>query len=198
MTVDEAEAAGGYEVVLADPAWQYANRGRGAAENHYATMLPEEICALPVSRVAAPDAVLFLWATWPALMREARQVVEAWGFEYKTLAFLWVKHHEKSRLKCVGGGFWTRANSEPCLLAVRGDIRRVDASVRQLVETGPEEVLLAPRGGHSAKPPEVRDRIVRLMGDRTRVELFARERAAGWDAWGDQVPGGSDVDLVAP
>ncbi len=192
MTVDEIEEAGGYQIILADCPWHYDNRGRGAAENHYATMSLEDICALPVPRIAARDAVLFLWATGPNLLIEVPRVLDAWGFKYKTMAFTWVKYHAGSEKRCVGGGYWTRSNPEFCLLATRGKSpRRVDAAVRQLVET--EDVLLSPRERHSQKPPEVRDRIVQLMGDLTRVELFARERADGWDAHGDQTPGGSDI-----
>jgi N6-adenosine-specific RNA methylase IME4 len=122
-------------------------------------------------------------------------VLRAWGFEPKTMGFTWVKYHEGSEKRCVGGGYWTRSNPEFCVLAVRGEPpRRVDARVRQLVETGGEDVLLAPRGEHSAKPDEVRDRIVQLLPPGlSRLEMFARTRAEGWDAHGDQVPGGADL-----
>lgn len=185
-----------FQIVLADPAWSYDQRGRGAAENHYSTMSIEQIQALPVPAIAAEDAVLFLWGTWPQLP-VVLDTMRSWGFAYKTVAFVWVKYHEKSEKRCIGGGMWTRANTEFCLLGVRGDPpRRVDMGIRQLVETDEEDkILLAPRQRHSAKPPEVRDRIVQLMGDLPRVELFARERAAGWRAWGNQVPGGSDIGL---
>lgn len=195
MTVDDVEAAGGYSVLLADPPWHYDNRGRGAAENHYATMSLEEICALPVPRLASPAGCdLFLWATGPNLLIEVPRVLAAWGFSPKTMAFTWVKYHAGSELRCVGGGYWTRSNPEFCVLATRGPAppRRVDATVRQLVES---DALLAPRERHSQKPPEVRDRVVQLLGDLPRLELFARERVAGWDAHGDQVPGGADLVL---
>lgn len=188
MTVDEVVAAGGYRLVYADPAWQYAQRGvNGAAERHYSTMTLADICALPVG-VIAPNAVLFMWVTWPSILVEVPRVLDAWGFKYKTCGFLWVKHRVPSGKRHVGTGFWTRANSEVCIVATRGDYpRRVDAGVRQVVEEWAEEpeTIDAPLGEHSAKPAEVRDRIVQLMGDVPRIELFARERAAGWDAWGD-------------
>lgn len=89
----------------------------------------------------------------------------------------------------MGLGHWTRGNTEPCLLATRGKPKRVDAGVRQVViDHLDEETIFAQRGRHSAKPPEVRDRIVRLLGDVPRIELFARERVAGWDAWGNELP----------
>lgn len=193
-TVSQIEAAGGVPLLLADPNWQYVQQGRGVAENHYRTMPVSEIQALPVRRLAARDAVLFLWGTWPQLP-VVLDTGRAWGFEYKTVGFVWVKHHEPSGKRCMGGGLWTRSNTEFCLLFVRGEPpRRVSMAVRQLVETE-GEVLEAPRGRHSAKPPEVRNRIVELMGELPRVELFARDRAPGWHAWGDEVPGGSDFEM---
>lgn len=190
LTLDEVEAAGGYSVIYADPPWSYADRGcNGAAEGHYRTMSTEAIRELPVSRLAANDAVLFLWATYPKI-EEALALIPQWGFTYKSIAFQWVKYRGKTPF--FGLGRWTRGNTEPCLLAVRGKPQRVDKGVFQLVE---QDILEAPLVGHSAKPPEVRERLVRLMGDLPRIELFARARAEGWDAWGDQVPGGSDVAL---
>lgn len=199
VSLEDIEGAGGYQIVYADPAWAYDNGGRGAAENHYPTMSIAEIQALPVRRLAAKDSVLFLWGTWPHLP-DVLLTIEKWGFEFKTNAFDWIKYHEESGKRCFGGGFWTRANTEFCLIGVRGDApRRQNAAIRQLIETGPEDVLLAPRQEHSAKPKEARDRIVALMGDLPRIELFARERAEGWDAWGnDPALGEPDVALVCP
>lgn len=200
LSLDEVEAAGGYTVIYADAPWRYTQNGRGAAENHYRTMSLEEIRALPVARIAAPTSVLFLWGTWPKLL-EVQSVIPAWGFEYKTLGFTWIKHYGKSEKPFWGGGSWTRSNEEFCLLAVRGKPRRADTqaarAVHQLVEEWCPEQLRAPHPGeHSAKPAIVRDRIVQLLGDVPRIELFARERVAGWDAWGLEAPGGSDVDLT--
>lgn len=214
-SVQDVKAAGGIPIVYADPPWSYSNQGRGAAGNHYATMSLDAIKALPIADLASPDAVLFLWATMP-LLPEALDVGRAWGFEYKTCAFTWVKYHEASGKPCMGGGMWTRANAELCLLFVRGEPPgRVSAAVRQLVESKPErwicdgchreytehpgtgdsgQVLRAPRGVHSAKPAAVRARIDELMGpDLPRVELFARERVEGWDAWGNEID--SDFEM---
>lgn len=195
-SIEEVEALGGYSLILADPAWPYAQGGRGSTEKHYETMSLEDICQLQVARIAAKDAVLALWGTWPNLPM-AMETIPRWGFTYKTCGFVWVKHHEKSGKDCIGGGFWTRANTEFCLIGVRGDPpKRVDKAIRQLIHENEEEyVLRAPRGRHSAKPPEARERLVRLLGDIPRIELFARERVDGWDAWGLEVPGGSDVNL---
>ena len=149
----------------------------------YPTMTVAELSALPVGDLAAKDCALFCWATWP-LIQEALQVIEAWGFTYTTCGFCWVKLNPSGVGWYSGLGHWCNGNTEACLFAKRGRPQRVAKNVKQLV--------LAPRGRHSAKPPEVRDRIVQLMGDLPRVELFARERVEGWHAWGSEV----DSDLV--
>lgn len=109
--------------------------------------------------------------------------MEAWGFTYKTAAFVWVKKNAKSGTNFWGMGQYTRANAEVCLLGIskgfKASERVKSHKVHQIVE--------APVTIHSRKPPEVRDRIVELLGDVPRIELFARERAEGWDAWGNEV-----------
>jgi len=171
-----------YNVILADPPWSFrawSNKGMGrSAEQHYPTMRLEDIKALPVSDLAAEDCVLFLWATFP-MLKEALEVAEAWGFVYKTVAFTWVKENRKSPGLFWGLGYWTRANAEVCLLATRGSPKRQSAAVHQ--------VILSPVERHSKKPDEVRERIVTLMGDVPRVELFARQQTPGWDVWGNEV-----------
>lgn len=177
-----------YEIIYADPPWAYRawnQKGAGrTAESHYPTMSIQDICNLPIGEIAAPDAVLFLWATPPQLP-EAFRVIRAWGFTYKTVAFTWVKLNRKAPTPFWGLGSWTRANSELCLLAVKGSPKRISQSVHQ--------VILSPIQAHSQKPDEARIRIVRLMGDLPRIELFARERRPGWDAWGNEVE--SDISM---
>lgn len=168
-----------YSVIYADPPWKYADKGcNGNAEAHYPTMSIKEICSLPVKDIADKDCVLFLWVTYP-MMQEAMALIKAWGFTYKTIGFQWVKQNKKGAGFFFGLGRWTRGNTEPCLIAVKGHPKRQANDVSQLV--------LAPSTRHSEKPAEVRDRIVRLMGDVPRIELFARKRADGWDAWGNEV-----------
>ena len=154
------------------------NKGQGVAENHYGTMGLAEICALPVSELSAKYSVLFLWATLPQLP-DALRVIEAWGFQYKTAAVVWLKRNPKSDGWFVGLGYWTRSNTEICLLATKGHPKRKSAAVHQLI--------ISPVEAHSKKPDITRDKIVELMGDLPRVELFARQRAPGWDAWGNEV-----------
>jgi N6-adenosine-specific RNA methylase IME4 len=177
-----------YNLLYGDPPWAYSvwsKKGVGrCAENHYPTMSNEDICALPIVDIAAKDSVLFLWSTYPNLPA-AFDVVKAWGFKYKTVAFTWVKTCRKSPGYFVSLGHWTRANPEVCLLATKGNPHRISKSVRQLI--------VSPVRQHSQKPDEARERIVELMGDLPRIELFAREKAEGWASWGNEVD--SDITL---
>lgn len=172
-----------YSIIYADPPWQYGQKGvQGAAEKHYPTMSIDELCCLPISELSEKDSLLFLWATFPQL-REALRVIKAWGFEYKTVAFVWLKLNKSGKGWFYGLGFWTRGNAEICLLATKGHPKRKSARVHQFI--------ISPLRGHSQKPDETRDKIIELVGDLPRVELFAREKTDGWDAWGNEV----DCDL---
>ena len=169
-----------YNIIYADPAWSYrdkalaGNRGAGCK---YKVMSIEDIENLPVSTLADDDCILFLWVTFPKL-DECFKVIEKWGFEYKTVAFTWVKKY-KNGGNFMGMGRWTRANAEVCLLATKGKPKRINAGVRQIIESVPEK--------HSKKPDIVRDKIVDLVGELPRVELFARNETDGWDVWGNEV-----------
>jgi N6-adenosine-specific RNA methylase IME4 len=178
---------GHYGAIYADPPWQFkvwSAKGTGrSAEQHYAVMDDDSLLALPVADLMAVDSVLFLWTTWPHLPLALR-LIERWGFEYKTCAFDWMKA-DVSTLNLFSGpvdpymgmGHWTRANSEPCLLATRGKPKRLNADVRQ--------GIIAPRREHSRKPDGVHERIERLVAG-PYLELFARQKRAGWDVWGNQ------------
>lgn len=178
-----------YRVIYADPPWAYRQCGtgeksRGSALLHYPTMTTDEIRKLPVRELLmSGGAACFMWATFPNIA-EAISVMEAWGFQYKTAAFVWVKKNRKNGENFMGMGAYTRANAEVCLLGVTPDFKAgkmVKArNVRQIIEAPIEE--------HSKKPDEARRRIVSLLGDVPRIELFARQRAEGWDAWGNEVP----------
>lgn len=182
-----------FKVIYADPSWSYNDKTpRGGAEKHYRTLSLAQVCDLQVngqhvSKIAAPDCALFIWGTWP-LIFDVKTVIDAWGFKYKNCAWAWVKTTKAGTPK-MGLGHWSRGNTEPCLLAVRGKPLRVDKGVPQVIwEELEEETLFSPLGRHSAKPPEARERIIRLLGDVPRIELFARERAPGWEAFGDELP----------
>lgn len=173
--------AGKYSVIYADPPWSFqAWSGEGtdrAAENHYPTMTQAEIEALPIGDLAADNCALFMWAVMPQLP-EALRVIEAWGFTYKTCAFVWVKQTKDGERFATGMGYWTRANAEVCLLATRGSPQRLNADVHQ--------VIASPRMEHSRKPEEVATRIERLVAG-PYIELFRRgESRPGWEAWGNQ------------
>ena len=182
-----------YSVIYADPPWAWSKSAlvdRGAAravEKEYRTMQPDEIKALPVADLANNPCALLMWATSPKA-ELAFEVIRAWGFTFKTIAFVWVKENRKSPGFFTGMGFYTRQNAEFCLLATRGkrSPERLSKSVHSVVS--------APVGIHSAKPDEVRRRIDRLFGG-DRIELFARKRSPGWDAWGDQSPGQTDKEI---
>ena len=177
-----------YEVIYADPPWKFkvhSSKGAGrSAEIHYPTMSVEDICALPVGRIAAKDCALFMWITFPNLM-DAIKVMDAWGFTYKTVAFVWVKQNKVADSLFWGLGYWTRANAEVCIIATKGNPRRVNAGVHQVIISHIEE--------HSKKPQEARDRIRLLMGNVPMIELFARQKTEGWDVWGNEVD--SSIDL---
>lgn len=170
-----------YNLIYADPAWTYRDKchsGKRGAGYKYDLMTLEQLCALPVADLAADDCLLAMWWVNP-MPAEALQVVAAWGFTIKTMAgFTWHKI-TKNGHRHFGMGNWTRANAENCLFAVRGKPKRSSAAVSQLI--------VAQVGKHSQKPPEARDRLVQLMGDVLRLEMFARERVDGWDAWGNEV-----------
>jgi N6-adenosine-specific RNA methylase IME4 len=179
---------GRYGAILADPPWHFkawatykelsdGTRAR-AVERYYRTMSATDISSLPVSDLAADDCVLFLWSCWPTLA-DTWEVIDTWGFTYKTCAFCWVKADNRQpsffvdeTAADVGLGYWTRTNSEVCLLATRGSPKRLNADVRQ--------AIIAPRREHSRKPAGIHERIERLVGG-PYVELFARQRRVGWD-----------------
>ena len=189
-----------YGVILADPPWKYTtwseDTGAGrSAESHFPTMLVDDIAAMPVGELADRNCALFMWATWPTI-RDAFVVAEAWGFEYRTAAFTWAKLSKKcnswgpydavdERIWHFGMGNWTRANSEVCLLFTRGEPKRMNADVRQLIA--------APVREHSRKPDEQYERIERLISG-PYLELFARYKRPGWHSWGNEIE--SDITFA--
>ena len=184
-----------YKIIYADPPWSYKvwsedkRVAQGMAKAHYQTMKLGEICCLPIDRIVDKNCKLFLWATPPCL-QEALTVMNAWGFEYKTIAFCWVKTNISSGTPFFGIGHWTASNCELVLAGLRkgGVLNRKSKSISQIV--------MFPRGKHSVKPRCIREKIVDFCGDLPRIELFARppkdrlfedESYKGWDLWGDEV-----------
>jgi N6-adenosine-specific RNA methylase IME4 len=177
-----------FGVIYADSPWPfetYSEKGKQrSAERHYDTESIEHIKALPVQALAADDCALLLWVTWPGL-DDALAVIRAWGFEYKSIGFVWVKTTPHATAITLDGaglhwgmGYATRSNSEACLLAARGKPRRLDAGVHSVVMT--------PVGEHSEKPEEVARRIERLYGG-PYLELFARRPRERWTTWGNEI-----------
>lgn len=177
-----------YKIIYADPAWNYNDKGcNGNAASHYQTMNIEDIKKLPIGGgqgIADNDCVLFMWCTYP-MLKEALEVINSWGFKYKTIAFQWIKLNKKNGKTFFGLGRWTRGNTECCLLATKGKPKRQSNSISQLIQT--------PIEGHSKKPDIVREKIVELVGDLPRIELFARQKTEGWDSWGNEIK--SDINL---
>ena len=182
MKVDIFNTDKKYTIIYAPWAYKvWSNKGNGrSAESHYNTMKIEEIINMKdtIQKISDENCVLFLWVTFPCLLEGLRTLKE-WGFKYKTCGFTWVKRNKVSDTWFFGLGHWTRANAELCLIATKGTIKRVSSKVPQIVDTRIEE--------HSKKPAIVRDRIVELIGDYPRIELFARQTADGWDCWGNEI-----------
>lgn len=180
-----------YDVILADPPWEFCvwNRDTGQGRSpasHYPTMSLDEICALPVEQFAARDCALFLWAVWPRIF-DADKVISAWGFRYKTIAWVWAKLNRSGMGWFTGLGYYTRANTEPCLLATRG---RMPVAAHDVLA-----LIVSPVRQHSRKPDEQYAKIERLYPGRRYLELFARRRRPGWDAWGNEIE--SDILLTS-
>ena len=173
-----------YQIIYADPPWAFNFDKRDLKDKThlYKTMKAEDIVNLPVKELADNDCILFLWIMNSELPLALR-CIDSWGFKYKTVAFTWVKTRKNAYH--FGGGNWTRSNPELCLLATKGSVKRVSASVRNLVVSQLRE--------HSRKPDEIRTMITSLVGDLPRVELFARQKTEGWDVWGNEVE--SDINL---
>jgi N6-adenosine-specific RNA methylase IME4 len=186
---------GHFKAIYADPPWGFnlwwggrtnktpAGVPSRATEPHYRVMKEGELNALPVGDLAADDCVLFLWTCWPVLPWALR-TIEAWGFEYKSCGFCWVKAHAQQIDMFRDDiephmtlGYWTRSNSEVCLLATRGKPKRRATDVRQ--------AIIEPRREHSRKPDCVPARIERLV-EGPYLELFARTQRPGWTVWGNQ------------
>lgn len=167
-----------YKIIYADLPLTYNDKalaGNRGAVCKYDLMTDQELLKLPVSQIAEEDCVLFLWATFPKIQL-CLECIKSWGFEYKTVAFVWIKKSKNGR-NFVGMGGWTRANSEVVLLATKGTPHRLDAGISQIIETQIKE--------HSRKPDIIRTKIIQLVGNLSRIELFARTRIHGWDTLGN-------------
>jgi len=172
-----------YKIIYADPPWKYVKLNfyekKGVNNKVYNRMELDDICKLHVNSISKSDSLLFIWTTAPFLQK-AFKVIERWGFKYVTIAFVWIKTYSNGNT-ITGMGRYTRSSTEYVLLAKKGKgLIRKGTNVHQIVFSNLKK--------HSEKPKEIRNRIIRLIGDVPRIELFAREKVEGWDCWGDEVP----------
>jgi len=180
---------GHFTVAYVDPPWSYqtwSHRGQGkGASQHYEVQPAEWLEMLPIAQLMAADAAMFLWVPQP-FIPDAVQILKCWGFNYRTVAFYWIKMParwtpESGRIRPrLGLGYHTRSGAEQCWLAMRGRGYKRQCQ-------GVEQVIHAPLRAHSQKPDEIIERIERLVGDVPRIELFARAHRPGWTVWGDEV-----------
>jgi len=172
-----------YKIILSDPAWTYkdkAQAGKRGVNFKYPLLSINEIKKLPVGRIAADTSILFLWATSP-LLKEALETIDAWGFAYKTVGFVWVKKNKKTPTNFWGMGHYTRSNAEFVLIGTKGKTRDLIAShkIHQIIES--------PIDIHSRKPKIVRKKIETLCKKGSKIEIFATEKTDNWDAIGYRV-----------
>ncbi len=170
-----------YKIIYADPAWEYDDKSKshgGGAESHYSCSSVEEMGKIDVP--ADEDSICLMWVTYP-MLPEGLKLMKMWKFEFKTVAFTWVKTNKNSADFFLGMGRYTRGNPEVCLLGRRGKgVPRIDAGVPNL--------QIHKRREHSRKPDAIRNEIIRLFGDVPKIEMFARHGFEGWDPWGDEKP----------
>jgi N6-adenosine-specific RNA methylase IME4 len=171
-----------YNIIYADPPWSYhvwdGDKNNRTAKSNYHTLKKIEIQNLPIQNICNENCVLFLWVTPPCLI-EGLELIEKWGFNYKTIGFTWVKKNKIKDTWFWGMGYYTRANAELCLIGIKGkSLNRESKGVHQIID----DKIMA----HSQKPDSVRNRIVELFGNIPRIELFARIKKEGWDVWGNE------------
>jgi len=170
-----------YNIIYADPPWKYRNIKTGGsmksgAASKYPIMSVDEISSLPIDKIASKNSALFLWVTCP-MQYEGMQVMKTWGYKYKTKIY-WRK------IMSLGMGFWFRGQVEECWLGIKGNVKAFRLQIPNFVQTKALQ--------HSQKPEEVR-KIIEMTGLTPRIELFARQKSAGWDIWGNEVE--SDIEL---
>lgn len=179
-----------YNVIYADPPWSYYNdvsakpdctTNVGMRRPPYSVMGTNNIKQLDVQSISDENCILFIWTT-DYHLQKCLEVIENWGFIYKTVGFVWQKLTKKGKPVSFMGAYTMKSGIELCLLATKGK----DAH-KMVVKNNVKSLVQSERLEHSKKPDEVRDRIVELCGDVPRIELFAREKPEGWDVWGEEV-----------
>lgn len=191
MVVDILKTKNKYEVIYADPPYSYYNdmsvgpdctTVKGMRRPPYNVLSISDICNFPIKNIIADNAILFIWTTDYHLGRCINEIIPAWGFEYKTIGFVWAKKNNKGKQVSFMGAYTKKSGCELCLVATKGK----DAH-KMVVNHKINSFIEFPRKEHSKKPDIIRDSIVSLLGNRKRIELFARDIFSGWDCWGDEV-----------
>lgn len=169
-----------YQIIYADPPWKYRNNKTGGSmlpqDIHYPKMTTDDICQLRVAEIADKNSALFLWSTVP-MIEDGFKVLSAWGYKYKTMLF-WRK------VMSWGMGFWYRGQVEILLLGTRGTLKAFHIQRANIIQAKVRK--------HSQKPDEFYE-LIEMAGLEPRIELFARQKREGWDAWGNEVD--SDIEL---
>ena len=163
-----------YNIIYADPPWQYKRNGNHSAESRYNVMSLDAIKNLPVNNIAEDNSHLYMWVTNP-FISEGLEVCKSWGFEYKTL-ITWVKTY-KDGSPIMGMGYYFRGSTEHIIFGVKGK--------KLCNNKNTKNIFFNMQRQHSQKPDSVKDMIVNCSGDLSRIELFAREETDGWDCWGN-------------
>ena len=176
-----------YDIIYADPAWQYKSKEclakksilNGKLNTHYDTMTLNELKELPIQNISNDNCLLFLWVVSP-MLDDCIDVLKSWGFKYSTIAFVWYKQK-------TNPGSYTMSECEICVVGKKGKIPnpRGTRNTRQF--------LSEKKTKHSSKPNEIRNRITSMFPAQNKIELFAREKTDGWDVWGNEVE--SDIFL---
>ncbi|MGL5281059.1 MAG: MT-A70 family methyltransferase [Plesiomonas shigelloides] len=183
MKVDIYNTDKKYNLITADPAWQYGSggpRGGRFGKLDYSTMSTDDICALPVSELADKDCALELWFT-ASFVEDAIKVCKAWGFKVVRIDIVWEKLKE-SGARHAAVGPWGMSDAEFVLLGTKGKACSMQKVRNQyMIQKG------VYTGKHSEKPEEILKLFDTRFGDVPRIELFAREHRDGWDCWGNEV-----------
>ncbi|HTU83229.1 MAG TPA: MT-A70 family methyltransferase [Candidatus Acidoferrales bacterium] len=175
-----------YDIVYADPPWFYygSQIKDAAAAKHYPLMSQERLAELPVRDVMSKRAALFLWATGPRL-NFAMDLIARWGLTFRGVLYVWVKTNRRGAI--IAGQGVAPTFTKPTTEFVLAATNHATGRPFPLHDLAQAQVVLHPRAEHSRKPAVFREMIVRLCGDRPRIELFAREAVPGWDSWGAEL-----------
>ncbi len=182
-----------YKIVYADPPWKFGSKAYQDSDRkmlvlektQYNTLSVDELKKLNVKDITEEDCICFMWVT-DSHLKEGIEVLESWGFKYKTIGFNWIKKYASGSF-CVNFAPWTLKSWEICLIGIKGIMGK------HKIVNNIQGLVIEERTIHSKKPEEVRKRIEKLFGNLKRIELFARNKKEGWDVWGNEVE--SDISL---